>query len=129
MIEAELVTELFGTTRRDPVAPAVIALGGGTPTAPGAKAQLLRARSEGRACIVLLDAPIDVLTGRLAEGTIDRPPLTDLPARAEMERLALDRMDVFRQLADATIDTGALTTDAAVGELLRIWTNRSVGRP
>ena len=95
----------------------VIALGGGTPTAPGAHALLERAAAEGRIRIALLDAPPAVLGARLNAAPGDRPLLMGADFAEEAALLAARRMPVYRGLAAATVDTSK-PTDQALAALV-----------
>jgi shikimate kinase len=91
---------------------AVIALGGGTPTAPGARELIERARTEGRIRVVLLEAPPAVLGSRLSLAPGDRPLLVGADFGQEAVMLAERRLPLYRALADATVSTAAGTSDA-----------------
>lgn len=84
----------------------VLALGGGTPTAPGA-ADLLRAqRGAGRARIVYLAAGAATLRDRLAGAdNAHRPSLTGGDLLAEIETVLLRRDPLYRGLADHIVPT------------------------
>jgi shikimate kinase len=83
----------------------VLALGGGTPTAPGAE-QLLRAvRDRGDAVLIYLHAEPGTLADRLrAIGSGSRPSLTGGDPAAEMHDVYADRHPLFADLASVTID-------------------------
>lgn len=85
---------------------AVIALGGGTPTAPGARALLEAARAAGAIRIVLLEAPPEVLGARLSVAPGDRPLLMGADFADEARLLGERRLPGYRALADATVTTG-----------------------
>jgi len=121
LLEAEAVAELLDPHREQPRRPAVLALGGGAPTAPGVHDRLLEARSDGRVFIVLLEAPVRVLAERIGVDPSDRPPLTDLPLEQELEHLASMRIDDYRRLAQASLSTDALTLEQAALALERLW--------
>jgi len=93
---------------------AVIALGGGTPTAPGAEDLLRAARASGRATIVFIDPPNEVLAARLTRDAGDRPSLTGRGVVEEIEWLALERRERYAALADLRLreplDPGALVS-------------------
>ena len=78
----------------------VLALGGGTPTAPGAAAQIAEARREGRALVVFLDPPLSTLAERLAAHEGDRPSLTGRGVVAEIGDVAAVRRPLYAALAD-----------------------------
>ncbi len=119
--EAALLAEVLHPSRREPPRPAVIALGGGTPTAPGARALLEEAVAAGRARIVLLTARSDVLADRMARSGILRPALTDLPPQREIEHLAGTRLADYRSLAASELDTSDLDPSAALDALDPLW--------
>ncbi len=83
---------------------AVVALGGGTPTAPGADALIERARREGAARVAYLRAEPATLRARLSADDPDRPSLTGADPLAEIERVFGARDEPYRRLADAIID-------------------------
>lgn len=120
-LESARLLDWLSPARRDPPRPALLALGGGAPTAPGAAAQLEAARSAGLIRIVLLDASIDALAGRLESDPTDRPALTALRPRHELEAIAAKRLPAYRSLADVTLDTTSLSPAAAVEALVAIW--------
>lgn len=91
---------------------AVIALGGGTPTAPGARALLEAARADGTIRIVLLEAPPAVLGARLSVAPGDRPLLMGANFTEEAALLGERRLPAYRALADATVTTGGTTADS-----------------
>ena len=95
----------------------VIALGGGTPTAPGAHALLQRAAAEGRIRVVLLEAPPAVLGARLNAAPGDRPLLMGADFAEEAALLAARRMPIYRGLAAAIVDTSR-PTDQALAALV-----------
>jgi len=101
---------------------AVIALGGGTPTAPGARALLQAARSNGSIRVVLLEAPPAVLGARLTVAPGDRPLLMGADFTEEAELLASRRLPAYRELADATVRTDGDLADALARiEEIRSW--------
>lgn len=93
-------------------APSVIALGGGTPTAPGAEALLRGARAERRAVVIFLDPPLDLLARRLDADAGDRPSLTGRGVVEEIEDVASRRRGLYQSLADI-VATEAVESDAA----------------
>jgi len=104
---------------RDADARGVIALGGGTPTAPGARALLEAVRDAGRIRIILLEAPPAVLGARLAVAPGDRPLLVGADFAEEAEILAARRMPGYRTLAQATVITAG-PMEASLAELERV---------
>jgi len=82
----------------------VIALGGGTPTAPGAAALLQEARAAGRSHLVYLKASVATLQARLEEqGPTDRPSLTGADPVQEVVAVLAAREPLYLQLADEVI--------------------------
>ena len=81
----------------------VIALGGGTPTAPGAAEALGAARNAGRAFVVFLDPPLEVLAKRLAAEAGDRPSLTGLGVVQEIGVVAESRRPLYAALTDLRV--------------------------
>jgi shikimate kinase len=90
----------------------IVALGGGTPTAPGA-CELLRAeQAAGRARVLYLWAPAAALRERL-RGTdlASRPSLTGADPLTEIEHVLAQRDDLYRTVADLVITTEAHSPD------------------
>ena len=85
---------------------AVIALGGGTPTAPPARALLESARAAGTIRIILLEAPPETLGARLTSNPGDRPLLAGASFAEEALLLGEARLPMYRTLADAVVSTG-----------------------
>ncbi|MCB9844882.1 MAG: AAA family ATPase [Phycisphaeraceae bacterium] len=83
----------------------VVALGGGTPTAPGA-ADLIRAeRRAGRARVVYLRADAAELRRRLErEDNAQRPSLTGRGVLEEIEEVFARRDPLYRDLADGVVE-------------------------
>ena len=85
----------------------VLALGGGTPTAPGAADLLMKERDDGRILIVYLHASPSVLRDRLrGTETASRPSLTGADMLDEIETVYLQRDALYRTLADHTLEAG-----------------------
>jgi shikimate kinase len=88
--------------------PRIIALGGGTPTAPGASDLLLTAAREAHAIIIYLNAPPDTLRARLAADPATthatRPSLTGRDPLDEIEEVHARRHPLYHQLATHIID-------------------------
>lgn len=91
--------------------PRVLALGGGTPTAPGAAAMLRAHRTAARAIVVYLHAAPAELRRRLAGAdNTHRPALVVGKAGAggvidEVERVYAARDEAYRALADRVVET------------------------
>ena len=101
--------------------PQVIALGGGTPTAPGAAAFIGLLRQEGRAVVVYLDPPLATLKARLQAEEGNRPSLTGRGVVAEIEEIARGRRPLYAALADFafTDEVDAPTVLRALSEAMR----------
>lgn len=84
----------------------VIALGGGTPTAPGAREMLERARNRGEIVIVYLRGRPEVLGERLAGGKAgaNRPGLRGKDPAAEVAEIFAERDPPYQQLANRVIE-------------------------
>ena len=99
----------------------VIALGGGTPTAPGAAAALETHRTRTGARILYLHAAPGELHSRLRlADNSHRPPLTAgaLDPLQEIEVIYGRRDAIYRRLADATVESGSKTAAQVVEELM-----------
>jgi shikimate kinase len=96
----------------------IIALGGGTPTAPGASDLIAHEQQSGRASVIYLWAPAAVLRERLAATDIStRPSLTGADPLAEIERVLAVREELYRSLADLVLATEGHTV-AEVASLM-----------
>lgn len=104
----------------------VIALGGGTPTAPGAADLLRRERDTGRVFIAYLAADAQTLRRRLAGTDISsRPSLTGADPLAEIEAVLAKRDGLFRGLADEVVDTDSVSVE----EIARRLVDRTAEAP
>lgn len=83
-------------------APRVIALGGGTPTAPGAASFIDALRQDGRAIVVYLAPPLAIIEERLREAAGNRPSLTGRGVVEEIAEIARRRQPLYAALADFT---------------------------
>ncbi len=82
----------------------VLALGGGTPTAPGAEQAIM----DPAVVAVYLRGKPDLLRGRLAAGAgDDRPSLTGADPVDEIERVFRDRDDIYLDIADHVLELSA----------------------
>ncbi len=102
----------------------VVALGGGTPTAPGAADLLDARRADGRARTVYLRAEPRTLTGRLASDATDRPSLTGRAAVDEVAALFEARDPLYRRLADRVVEVDGLEAPAVL-RAVRAWADDS----
>lgn len=109
-------TRALGAAFREPGA--VIALGGGTPTAPGAAELLRNERDSGNCDVFYLRASAATLRKRLerADNT-DRPSLTGADPLDEIEAVLSQRDGLYRSLASRTIDTEGRTPEDIAAEI------------
>ncbi len=85
---------------------AVIALGGGTPTAPGAAELLRHERDSGFCEVIYLCASAATLRARLRlADNADRPSLTGADPLEEVEAVLAQRDGLYRSLASRVIQT------------------------
>ncbi len=103
-------------------APTVIALGGGTPTAPGAADLLRDTRDANRAFLIYLRVPLDTLRSRLAATPDDpnRPSLTGTPAHDEIDIVFSQRDPLYSDLADLVLERAQSPAQDA-DDILRAW--------
>jgi shikimate kinase len=101
--------------------PDILALGGGTPTAPGAEDMIRALRGPPgapRSRVVYLRAPAEVLAARLeAGGVTDRPSLTGEDPIREIGAVLAFRDPLYRDLADDIVEVGALSEREALQAL------------
>ncbi|GJM17880.1 MAG: shikimate kinase 2 [Phycisphaeraceae bacterium] len=99
----------------------VLALGGGTPTAPGASDLIAEEQRRARVRVAYLRASATTLRERLAQDPTDRPPLLGgEDPLAEIERVLEQRDVPYRTLANAVIDVDGLDPELAFAAL-RDW--------
>ena len=111
--EVEALRQALNATGR------VVALGGGTPTAPGAADLIRDAQQQHLASVIYLRGSADTLRERLGEQPDpDRPSLTGDDPRDEMERVLAARDGLYRELADVVITIDGYTTDEVLELLL-----------
>lgn len=110
-----LVNQAFPMTQLGPV----VALGGGTPTAPMAADFLRTSRSRGFGRIVYLRATPATLRERLgAADNRDRPSLTGKDMLDEIDGLFADRDPLYCSLADDVVEVDALDATDVIARLL-----------
>jgi shikimate kinase len=109
------------------VSPRIVALGGGTPTAPGAADALRDATQRKAAMLVYLHAPPEHLAARLtAAETANRPSLTGAGAAEEVARVYAERDPLYRELASAIVEVDR-PIDEVVNEIRKLWPAASGG--
>ena len=92
--------------------PSIIALGGGTPTAPGAATLINHAAISGNATAIYFRASPATLAARIAAApSHNRPSLTGTTPALETTRLHKQRDPLYRTLATHTINADHLTPD------------------
>ena len=99
----------------------VLALGGGTPTASNACAQLISSQSEGRAKIIYLRASGALLQARLRQdpNLHLRPSLTGLDPVSEAPILLAQREPIYIKLADVIVSVEGRTPHEIAEEIVR----------
>jgi shikimate dehydrogenase len=97
-IEREVIASL-------PADGVVISTGGGAVTYPQNTENLRR-----NGTVILLTASVDTILGRIMGS--DRPPLTGLPPRDEVETLLRTRRDAYFAAADFCVATDGVSADA-----------------
>ncbi len=97
----------------------VLALGGGTPTAPGVEEMLNGARRQGAVKVVYLRATEATLRTRLAgETNAHRPSLTGKGVLDEIGVLLNLRDTLYKTLADVVVQVDGMTIERAADELM-----------
>jgi shikimate kinase len=104
-LEVERLTSVLATFT------GVLALGGGTPTAPGA-AELLRGQQ-----VVFLDVDLDNLLKR--EGLLPLHPWLLPNPRAHLRELLSERRPVYQAVSSATVPTSGRPLGDVVADVLR----------
>jgi len=100
--------------------PRVLALGGGTPTAPGAETILREARERGQIRIVYLRAGAHCLRDRLARAdNADRPSLTGMGVLEEIEMVLAQRDPLYSSLSDINVPVDGKSIEQCVQEIAR----------
>ncbi|MFN0012606.1 MAG: shikimate kinase [Phycisphaerales bacterium] len=107
----EVEATLLGEQLALPPPPRILALGGGTPTAPGAAEALRKAAASGTH-IVYLRATAATLRARLERTDLTtRPSLTGKGVLAEIDAVFAKRDALYRSLATRVIETDAMSED------------------
>lgn len=97
---------------------AVIALGGGTPTAPGAAELLRHLRKSGRGEVFYLNATAATLRERLRHAdNADRPSLSGADPLDEIETVLAQRDGLYRSLASRVVETEGRTPEDVAAEI------------
>jgi shikimate kinase len=93
----------------------VLALGGGTPTASGARDLLVEQQRTARAVIVYLRASAPTLRSRLSKAdNAGRPSLTGAGMLEEIDAVLERRDPVYLALADEVVEVDGLSTPEAL---------------
>jgi len=106
--------------------PNILALGGGTPLAPGAEPLIksLKSPAPNRSRLVYLRATARALRRRLGpQGMQGRPSLTGRDPLDEIEEVLAARDPLYRALADEVLEVGDLSEREALDALtaIRAW--------
>ncbi len=111
----------------------VIALGGGTPTAPGAADLIRSARRAGIAVVVYLRCPLATLEARLRASLAadaNRPSVTGADPVGELAELLRVRDPMYRAIADVEIDGDQGSVEDVARRVIEAITPRDgTGRP
>ena len=102
--------------------PCILALGGGTPTAPGALSILTSLKRDNPARLLYLRASVETLRSRLSRDSTERPSLTGLPMAEEIANLHAARDLLYAALADRIVTVDGKTERAVLAELVEIAT-------
>ena len=96
----------------------VLALGGGTPTAPGAMDLLMDDRTR----VVYLRATVATLAQRLDNtDNTDRPALVGDDPVSEIETLFGQRDGIYQNLAESVVHVDGISEDAALAALVALF--------
>ena len=115
----ETETRELGSALSEPAS--VLALGGGAPTAPGARETLERAAASGAARVFYLRAEPDTLAMRMhASDTADRPALAGDDPIDEIPILFEQRDPLYESLAESTVETDGVDPDATLAALVAL---------
>lgn len=96
----------------------IIALGGGTPTAPGAAVLMKTCQQLGTLRVVYLRGTAETLRARMAAAdNAHRPSLTGKNPLDEIDAVLAARDPLYRSLADLVITIDGVSLDAAAAHL------------
>lgn len=99
----------------------VLALGGGTPTAPGARERLERAATTGQARVFYLCAQPGTLEARMrATDTGRRPALEGDDPVAEIATIHAQRHQLYETLAESIVETDAVEPESVLAALVAL---------
>lgn len=87
----------------------VLALGGGTPIIPAARAKIEEAQQNHRALVVYLRTSTAKMRERLSSDPGDRPSITGQGSIEEIDQVLALREPIYDALADCTCDTDEYT--------------------
>lgn len=107
----------------------ILALGGGTPTAPGASELLKGLKRAEPPRIVYLRATAEALAGRLRSSDVStRPSLTGKDPVAEIADVLAVRDPAYQALADLVLEVGGMSEGGAMHALMAIVRRGDTGR-
>ena len=98
----------------------VVSLGGGVPEIPEAAERIRAAQADGRARVVYLQCPVEVLRARMAAMPGDRPPLSEHDPAMEIEVVLKRREPIYLDLADEVVEAGVASADDIAIEIDRL---------
>ena len=96
----------------------VLALGGGTPTAPGVEEMVMGARKQGTVRVVYLRANERTLRARLGADGGNRPSLTGAGMVEEIGVLLNLRDTLYKTLADVMVEVDGKSVEGVVDEVM-----------
>jgi shikimate kinase len=101
-----------------PLAPSVLALGGGAPMVEDVASRIGQARAEGRVRVYLLDCDPRTAVERLARDPGDRASITGRGLLEELDELHRARIDRYREVCDETVDANAGDPDTIAARII-----------
>jgi shikimate kinase len=125
LAETRAISQVIGPTQ------SVIALGGGSPTAPGAAEILSNAARSGEILLIYLRASAASLRNRLETNGpgINRPSLTGKDPLQEIEDVLQKRDPLYRSLANVVIEVDGLDLETVVQRLMHAVQSQGPSSP
>lgn len=108
------VEERVSVPLLDAEEPSVVSLGGGAVLSSRLRERL----AQKDLWTAFLCAPAADLVQRMQTSTVDRPPLTAAEPEVEVRDLLVARLPLYREVADASFDTGTATVDEVVDAIV-----------
>lgn len=111
-VETEVLTECLHTPDG-----AIIAAAGGVVLRQENRALLVSGSKSGKCVVVWLTAPPEVLAHRTAKGT--HRPLLDNDRLGVLSKMATDRHELYRSVADVIVDVSERTAESVVSLIVQ----------